>query len=449
MVDVNKILLRLTVFVCLLLAAVFNMRAQSGMRFEEMFPKLTPYFADELIADIEHSLPKGAGYRIWGWDVGDYSGDGYNDCAMTVRIDGDRRRQVTIYFFVDIEGFLTLVGQTDRTFVDVPLEAGVSIRENACYVTEKNRQYAWDIRGYRFDKGALRVLDDFSTRREGRNTMETYRNYESLMGFERRLDTRSGDELERSEFLSIPTYRRGRTIYEGYKTDLESRSVKFVPRGAFYWQGEQDASFKLHTAYNDHFLYFMVSVRDDNVVSDNGLYDVWDGVEIWLDPLGPRAITSGPEVERRAAEEEETGGAIISLKISPGNFAERPPEFAVASSGELNSVQNASLSQVRLRSRLTEEGYQIKVRVPFQLLGYAAAPIEAEAITELGCSVVVVDADNGFRPREVAWITTSGLETLDPATYGTLLLIPDSMTYGESKNIYADAIAERLNALGF
>ncbi len=433
----------------ILLVAVLPVSAQSGMHFDDFHPKLTPYFADELIGDVERSMPKGSTYRIWGWDVGDFSGDGNNDCAMTVRLDGDRRRQVTIYFFVDIEGFLTLVGQTDRTFVDVPLEAGVSIRDNACYVTEKQRQYVWDIRGYRFEKGALSVLDDFSTGRKGRRTLETYRNYQTLMGFERWLDTRSGEELERSDYLSIPTYRRGRTVYQGFKTDLESRSVQFVPKGAFYWKGEDDASFRLRTAYNDSYLYFMISVRDDKVVSDNGLHYVWDGVEIWLDPFRTRGNSEESGGAASGGSIDSAAAGILSLSVNPGNFAEDPPEFSIASSDGLLSSQNAALADVRLRARLTDEGYQVKIRVPFQLLGYAAAPLEAESITELGCSILVLDVDNGFRRDEVTWITTSGLETLDPATYGTLLLIPDSQTYGEASNIYADAIAERLNALGF
>ncbi len=434
---------------CMLLCTVLAGRAaaQTGMDFEDWQPKLDPYFAEELIGDVKRQLPRGAKFKIWGWDVGDYSGDGYNDCAVTIRMANERKRLVHVYFFVDIDGYLTCVGQTERTFIEVPLEAGISIKDNACYVLRKHRQYTWDIQGYRFDNGALTVLDDFSTERLKFTTHESYRNYHTLFGYERYVNNRSGNEEHLVEFLCIPSYRRGRYIYKGYTSELQSSSVRFVPQGAYYWEGEDDASFRVRSAYNDEFLYFIVTVRDDIIVPDNGNFITWDGIQIWLDASNRPNRHLKTDDERDFRTTADSG--IFCFNINPGNYAERRPEYSVSATDDVNELQNYALAQVRVRSNLTEDGYQVKIRIPFQFLGFEGAPVSEESISELGCTIVVNDIDNGFRPEEETWIATSKFEQLNPSSYGSLLLVPNTLGYGEADNIYSDALSDRLNELGF
>jgi hypothetical protein len=115
----------------------------------------------------------------------------------------------------------------------------------------------------------------------------------------------------------------------------------------------------------------------------------------------------------------------------------------------LTDVQKQAIQQVKAAATLWEKGYIVKIRVPFQLLGFVGAPIEEGKIVEYGCTVVVRDVDNEFRPEEETFLSTSKFENSNPSSYGALLLMPNALVYGEVRNIYADAIADRLRDLGF
>src|SRR5579883_98560 len=81
-------------------------RAQEGMTFDDFVPKLSEAFNHEMIEDIRLKLPDPKTYKIWGYDAGDYSGDGYPDCALSIQILGEGEQLVHVYFFVDDEGVL-------------------------------------------------------------------------------------------------------------------------------------------------------------------------------------------------------------------------------------------------------------------------------------------------------------------------------------------------------
>ena len=111
----NTFMIRPLLTSLLLLVAAPSVQAQSGMQFDELQPKLQPYFADELIGDVRDALPQGADYRIWGWDVGDFTGDGYNDLALSIHVLGTRKRMCQVYLFGDIDGFPREGGQPDHS----------------------------------------------------------------------------------------------------------------------------------------------------------------------------------------------------------------------------------------------------------------------------------------------------------------------------------------------
>ncbi|GAB1372733.1 hypothetical protein MASR1M45_27960 [Candidatus Kapaibacterium sp.] len=148
-------MLKNLLFCLILLLLSINLNAQSGVKFPELVKRLDPYFDSSLIEDVRLQLPQGSDFNIWGYDVGDYSGDGYNDLALTLRLSGDRSRKMYLYLFVDIDGFLTKVGQFTYEFLELPLEIGVVIRDDKAIVTKKNKQYDWTMDAFTFDNGAL------------------------------------------------------------------------------------------------------------------------------------------------------------------------------------------------------------------------------------------------------------------------------------------------------
>ncbi|MDW8219562.1 MAG: sugar-binding protein [Bacteroidota bacterium] len=422
--------------------------AQSGLTFEQIQEKLKPYFADELIGDLKDQLPRGVQYRIWGWDVGDFSGDGAPDLVMSIRLNNDKGRNVRVYLFADIDGYLTRVGTFPYTFVENPIEVGVLIKDNGCFVIEKAQDFDWTITGYRLDNGSLVVLDSFRTERVRTMTHESYRNFQTLSGYEKYRDTRTNDELFYSDFLCIPSYPRGKYIYKGFAANATSTSVKYISKGAYYWSGADDLSFSVRSAHNDQYLYFLVKITDDVVIPEQKEGVPHDKVEIWLDMsnVSNRFIKKRGKTENFRTRAE---GGIFAFSVRPGNFADKKPSVRTSAVDVLTESQKQALQQVKVASTLWDKGYIVKIRIPFQLLGFVSAPVEEGKIVEYGCTVVVRDIDNEFRPEEETFLATSKFDNSNPSSYGALLLMPHSLVYGEVRNIYADAIAERLHDIGF
>lgn len=422
--------------------------AQTGMTFEEFSAKLKPYFAEELIADVERQLPQGTSYQIWGWDVGDYSGDGFPDVAFAIRTASEKKRLMNVYLFVDIDGFLTNVERYNYPFVDVPLEVGIVIKENTCYVMQKHEQYRWSVTGYRFDRGSLLVLDNFKTGPEKDLTHESYRNYQTLFGYEKYVKTRSGEEEFLTEFLSIPSYPRSQYVYKGYAQDAVSNLVRFVPKGAYWWTGGQDASFRVRSAYDQEFIYFSVYVSDDKVITNDAEGAPSEKVEFWFDinNADNRLLRSAG---RRLNFRTVADSGLFAFTVTPGNFSTAQPSVNISSTDELTDVQRGQVSLVNAVVSPADSGYLVKIRIPFLLLGFEGAPVESGSITELGCTVAVHDIDNYYRPEEATLIATSHFESMNPASYGTILFLPTHVNYGNAINIYTEPLAERLKDIGF
>ena len=85
----------------IILITIPSILFSQGMSFNEFAPKLQKYFDNKLIADIQNELPSDGAYQIWGWDVGDFSGDGYYDVAFSVRYKSDKGKKIRAFMFAD------------------------------------------------------------------------------------------------------------------------------------------------------------------------------------------------------------------------------------------------------------------------------------------------------------------------------------------------------------
>ena len=73
-----------------------RLSAQSGLTLEQMNEN-SNLFCRRTYRRPQRPAPRGAQYRIWGWDVGDFTGDGAPDLAMSVRMSTDKGRNVQVY----------------------------------------------------------------------------------------------------------------------------------------------------------------------------------------------------------------------------------------------------------------------------------------------------------------------------------------------------------------
>lgn len=448
----SKLLLSIMMGITVLLGALPSVSAQSGMEFADFKRKIEPYFADELIEDLSAAMPKGAQYRIWGWDVGDFSGDGVYDIAFSVNILGTRRKESTVYLFIDTDGFLVNIGRYPLSYVDLPLEVGVAVKEGACYITQKRRSENWTIRGYQYREGSVVLLDEFETDHIGMFAHEAYRNYRTLETRERFVDAKGVVEFK-SDYLTVPCYARGRQIHAGFVSDVTVANVNSAQEGAYWWKGPQDASFDARIVYDNDFVYVRIKVHDSDVVT--GWCDTCpaDHLELWWDVTPPegesgsRAITAIEHSKLRVRSASDSGLFNFSVRI--GDFTESRPSIKVRTTDDLEPEQEQAVQQVRVVTSQLSDGYIVKIRIPFLLLGYDRAPVDERILTELGLTIGLYDVDNEFRPEETTILATSPIRPLDPSSYGAVRFVPDELWYGQTVSIYTDAVLSQLRELGF
>lgn len=425
--------------------------SQSGMKFSELSKRLEQYFNKEMIADIQEQLPQGSEYTVWGWDVGDYSGDGNPDAAFTLRIAGEKGRTMQAYLFVDLDGYFVKVGQFPYQFVELPLEIGVVIRGNACFVTKKNKMYDWLIRGYRFDNGSLNHLDEFTTKRIGSQTYETYKNYENLTNTEKFINTRDNRTNFSANYTVIPSYPRGRLIYKGYTGEVNIDNVEYVPRGAFYWSGAEDLCYKVSSVYDNEYLYMTIRVRDDVIVPQNCDTCICDHVDVWFDITQSDSIRSRFSIMKgeEASVRDKAENGLFRFTIKPGNYIDKSAVVQISATDDLEAFQKIASRNVVAISDIQDSVYIIKFKIPFVFFGLEGNPSENGKFVEYGCTISVHDYDNEFRPEEYTEKTTSKFDPKVPASYGALVIVPDGRWYGESKNIYQEDIQKVLIEYGF
>lgn len=422
-----------------------------GAKFSELERKLEPYFADDLISDVKKQLPQGTDFTIWGWDVGDYSGDGITDVALSLRLSSDREKNVLIYLFVDLDGYLQKVGNFTYQYVEMPLEIGVAIKGGNCYITKKRKLYDWLIRSYNFNSGVLCLNDEYSTERIEDMTHETYKNYQTLQNSEKFVQTNNDKKLFATDFLTIPSYERGRLIYKGFNAYPGSNRVEYVNKGAYYWKGPEDCSFVVNSVYDEQNLYFTVTVTDDAVVACACDSCPCDFVELWIDA----GQTEEPENRwvrkgKRIKFEEPAAQGIYNFKLSPGDFYEIKPyvkEFAT--SDDIDTFQREMVKSIKVVSSLKKNGYEMKFKIPFSIFGWEAVPSDSKNFTQFAATIVVHDVDNVYRPEEESQIATSMFDPEKPTTYGTLVLVPQEQWYGSADNVFIDEITKCLLENGF
>lgn len=415
--------------------------AQSGLSFEEFKVKLQKYFDDDLIEDVRAQLPTADRYAIWGWDVGDFSGDGYPDIIFGFSRIGVKNRMVEVVALVDIDGYLTPIERKKVPYIDLPIEVGVSVKDGAFSVVRKVGTDHWTIESARFDNGAVVDVSSFETVKQKAGTLESTTLYSDLRAIEKMRDSRTSKVVDEKQYQLVPTYRRGRYLYNGQVPTSYCGGIDNVPRGAFWWEGERDCSFRVRTAYSEEHLYVLVDIVDDAVVAQRYEQSGSERVEVWIDAGN---ISLG--TERRP--EVMTDSAIFVIKINPADFSSKRPEVSVSATGELTDMQREAVDNIVAMATLSDSGWVAKVRIPFQFLGFAGAPVDDEKPVSLGINVAVADVDREFWPDEETVLVASPAGVLEPSRYGRLMLIPDGIIFGKTRNIWSDAVYERLREVG-
>ncbi|MCK5741792.1 MAG: hypothetical protein KAH48_06205, partial [Chlorobi bacterium] len=121
----------------------------------------------------------------------------------------------------------------------------------------------------------------------------------------------------------------------------------------------------------------------------------------------------------------------------------------ISTTDDLYSFQQQAMKKIKAVSNITDTGYIIKFKIPFIAFGYDGPPIKDNKIAEFGCTLILHDIDNEFRPEEGTCLSTSDFDSSNPSSYGSIMLIPEGVWYGKTSNIYREGIIKKLNENGF
>jgi hypothetical protein len=423
--------------------------AQSGLSFGEFSKRLLTYFDEDMILDISKGTYNPDRVTIWGWDVGDFSGDGINDVAFTMKINSEKKSIIYLNLFVDIQGYFVKVGEFPIPFLDLPLEVGANIKDGNCYVTQKLGPSNWKMYGYRIVDGALIYKEDFASKKLDYFTEDLKSDYYGLQITERIFENDKGFEKYSRKYFVIPSYNRGRLIFHGFTNSAVIKDIDFVNKGAFFWAGESDSYFELSSAYDEEFIYFQFKVFDDNITFKRCENCSGDFVSLWFDSElmnkeFNRYSIKGKEL--KVSDKQST--SLYNFQIYPGDFFDLPPFVNAYSNDLVTSLQQIQASQIKVVSNKFDGGYIIKVRIPYEIIGIDPFTFTSDYL-KVAFTAEIHDIDNEFRPEEETVIATSQFVSSNPSTYGSLIFVPNNLWYGKCNNIYRQDLYQTLLEYGY
>jgi hypothetical protein len=340
----------------------FQLQAQSGMTMSDFSEKLLQYFDEEMIADIQKQIPDTTKCKVWSWDIADFSGDTYPDLAFVVKNNADKNKIVTVYLFTDIEGFLTKIAEYEHSYVEMPLEVGIVIRHNTCFITSKIEQFNWNIKGYTFDNGFVIHTDEFSTSRIAGYTKETYHNFQTLESKDKLIDIKTDNIAYDHSYLSIPAYSKNVQEIKGISSRVLANKPDFAVKGAFYWKGDSDCSFDIHHVhYDNDYLTFDISVTDDALIYGRCDTCTSDYVDIWF-TTHPPSTDVNQYIDKRINKKKRNqdkklivaDSGIMAISIKPGDFLEQKSTILIIKSED--NIVNASLLSNQNRDKRIDKG---------------------------------------------------------------------------------------------
>jgi hypothetical protein len=415
-----------------------------SISFEEFKNKLKGVFTEEQFKDLRTYLPEQ--FEIWGYDVGDFSGDGNLDLAISVKPKSMNEKKVQVFFFVNngpefIEASTLQVG-----YFEIPIEVGFTIEHGICYMTSKEKEHNWFITGYTYHSGSFVLVDRFEVGRQSLGAdstaeigREVYDNYQTLASREDFFNVSNGKLFLGAYYYTFPVYRTTRKPLPDFVTCLQDTSGKYFVSGKENWGGPKDLSFSAKLTYDDSALYCFVNVTDDSIVL--GKPEITDGdcVSLWLD-LRPTRInhSSGAAPNFRL----QPDGNVMSMSISPGDFRANRPRVLLLLRKDPSDLQKQGIKLISVISTKRVDGYSLRVRIPFCLFGDTKPPVV------LGFTMEVndVDRNNGDAMKTV--LATSQLRDWDPSTFGVLRFIPARGSYGEVRNLSMEKLLKRIQDVG-
>ncbi len=419
----------LSIVVLLFVPVILIAQADLSITFDEFVQQVDSIYSPEQLTNLRSHFPEK--FDIYGYAVGDFSGDDVPDLAVSIRQRDLRGRKVKVFYFITDSLSFTLAREKVLEFVDMPIEIGFSIETGICYTTQKLGKNSWRMDGYTWRDGNFFLVNRYESTRKplkpsgnGDVGYECTSNYRTLYTTEQYFNPSNSKPYFSTEYYSFPVYPLTLSIHPHVYYVVRDTSYKFITSGSEFYKGKDDAQFETAVFYDDAFLYFFAWVTDDTVEIEGNDWDKIDHIQLWFDlnSTGKLSgtITSAPNF--RIVPDD----SVFCVSIASVRHEDDLQRVKVKLRSEPTPNQQRLIRRIRVISNLTKDGYAIRARIPLELFGG-----RSRCEKKIGYTMVLHDVDGKGANAKVTELATSSFRPWDPSTFGCLQIMKEKEYYGE------------------
>ena len=410
-----------------------------SLQFAEFSSALGKIFSEEKIQTILSKLPPNC--NIYGYDIGEFSGDDGMDVALSTRPENARGRTIDVHFFVNAGSRFLHVQTLQRVFVIEPIEVGFSIERGTAFVTEKTGEFGWRITGYAVQNGVFRRVSQWVTNRM------RHRDQQTAVGFERAYDMRSNIADEhyygtnsnrsflRKKFYDLPVFGKLDDVPSGIRRQIGDSTAMMIVRGASSWHGPEDCSIFCSGWYDSASVEFHLTVDDDRLLYEGSL-DSSDYAALSFD------FSRKPPVQPGGTPQQWSPNSRLDILLVMGNGDVRSP--VVELRGKRLSAAHAHEINVTMRKMPDRyHQYHFTVRIPRSVF---------ESDGELLPSGFVCWYHDVDYPANLSWVSVAASSrSHDPdarETWGRLHFVENARQRYEWEDLRTREMTQRLRRAG-
>jgi len=435
----HAFVLTLILMNCAVLRAGSSSTPLDTLEHAALSEKLGRLFSQEKIATILSKLP--AKSKIFGYDIGDFSGNDALDVVLSTRNAGSRSRVLDVLFFVNDGPRFDLVHSLRRSFVYDPIEVGITIERGICHITEKTGEFDWRITGYSVIAGVFRRVSEWTSSRvrSGQTStsvgIEASLDYTSNLTREHYYGVNTGRSFLNHAYYTLPVYPADLEVSPDIRTSIGDTSGLMIVRGGSSWYGPEDCSFTVSASYDSAWVTFRAAIRDDNLLAHHDV-DSCDYFAFHFDFSGLERVTQLGEIQDIP---EHTLGSVLILM---GDGDSRGPVALTRGAVFVDSLRD------RMQLTVTTNAAQPDVWM-FTLMLPLTAFISDGELRAVGFAAVYHDVDHDTR-RDWVTISSSARAYAEgrPERYGRLRFISDPIAWNERVDLRTRILASQLRGAG-
>lgn len=416
-----------------------TVRATDSLEVAGLAAALGTIFSQEKIASILSNLPPKS--KIYGYDIGEYSGDDGMDVVLSIRRSDARDRTIDVLFFLnDGPGFRHL-RTLRRRYMSEPIEVGFAIEAGVCHVTEKTGEFAWHVTGYTAREGIFRRVEEWTTgrmRTGGRTTgvgFDRKYSYETLIADEHYYGANTERSFMRRRFYDLPVYPAGLSLPDAMRTTVGDSSAMIIARGGSSWYGADDCSLFCSARYDSSTVTFSIRVHDDRLLYHQ-FADSSDHLDLHFDMSRRNRVRPDGKVQTYSA------GSQFGIRIVMGDGGNRTPVVELLGDAMRKRFgDDVHVSTQRLKTEY--QTYAFTISVPLALFR------EGARLPSAGFVCAYHDVDH---PGSLRWVSQAATAREyfpgKPDTYGRLHFVADPVDAYEWENLRVIALSEELKSAG-